>query len=63
MRRTRRTQRFNGLPDLYVFECRTCELTHAEEGAPPSESKLGTEIGPWHLDEFGNPTREIKRRD
>jgi hypothetical protein len=63
MRRTRRTQRFNGLPDLYVFECRTCELTHAEEGAPPSESKLGTEIGPWYLDEFGNPTREIKRRD
>jgi hypothetical protein len=25
----------------------------------------GTEmiIGPWYLDEFGNPTREIKARD
>jgi hypothetical protein len=20
-------------------------------------------IGPWHLDEFGNPTREIQARD
>jgi hypothetical protein len=25
--------------------------------------KLQMIIGPWHLDEFGNPTREIKARD
>jgi hypothetical protein len=35
-------------------------MSHTEEGAPPSEPKLKTEIGPWYLDEFGNPTREIK---
>jgi hypothetical protein len=62
MRLARRTRRFNGLPDLYVFECRTCEMLHTEEGGSPSEPKLKTEIGPWYLDEFGNPTREIKGR-
>jgi hypothetical protein len=35
-------------------------MSHTEEGAPPSEPKLKTEIGPWYLYEFGNPTREIK---
>jgi hypothetical protein len=25
--------------------------------------RFKTEIGSWYLDEFGNPTREIKRRD
>jgi hypothetical protein len=25
--------------------------------------KLQMIIGPWHLDEFGNPTREIKARN
>ena len=59
MRLARRTQRFNGLPDLYIFECQTCELSHTEEGARPSDPKLRTEIGTWNLDEFGNPTREI----
>ena len=62
MRLARRTRRFNGLPDLYVFECRTCEISHTEEGVPPSEARLRTEIGPWYLDEFGYPTREIKGR-
>jgi hypothetical protein len=63
MRLTRKTRRFNGLPDLYIFECRTCELSHTEEGVAPSEPILRTELGPWYLDEFGNPTRKIKRRD
>jgi hypothetical protein len=63
MRLARKTRRFNGLPDLYIFECQTCEVSHTEEGTPPSETELKTEIGSWYLDEFGNPTREIKRRD
>jgi len=63
MRLARKTQRFNGLPDLYIFECRTCDMSHTEEGTSPSETKFKTEIGSWYLDEFGNPTREIKRRD
>jgi len=63
MRLARKTRRFNGLPDLYIFECRTCDMSHTEEGAPPNEPKLRTEIGSWYLDEFGNPTREIKGRD
>jgi hypothetical protein len=25
--------------------------------------KLAMIVGPWYLDEFGNPTREIKARD
>jgi hypothetical protein len=25
--------------------------------------KLQMIVGPWYLDEFGNPTREIKARD
>jgi hypothetical protein len=62
MRLARKTRRFNGLPDLYVFECRTCEISHTEEGVPPSEAKLRTEIGPWYLDEFGYPTPEMKGR-
>jgi hypothetical protein len=62
MRLARKTRRFNGLRDLYVFECRTCEMSHTEEGASPSEPKPKMEIGPWYLDEYGNPTREIKGR-
>jgi hypothetical protein len=63
MRLARKTRRFNGLPDLYIFECRVCDVSHTEEGAAPSEAKLKTEIGSWYVDEFGNPTREIKTRD
>jgi hypothetical protein len=36
--------------------------SHTEEGTPPSEAKPKTEVGSWYLDEFGNPTREIKGR-
>ena len=46
-----------------IFECRTCQMSHTEEGAPPSKAGVKTEIGSWYLDEFGNPTREIKGRD
>jgi len=28
---TRRTQRFGALPDLYTFECITCNVSHTEE--------------------------------
>jgi hypothetical protein len=31
MRLVRRTPRFGGLPDLYTFECRSCEISHTEE--------------------------------
>jgi hypothetical protein len=63
MRLARKTRRFNGLRDLYVFECRKCDVLHTEEGGAPSELEPKVEIGSWYLDEFGNPTREIKRRD
>ncbi len=63
MRLARKTRRFNSLPDLYIFECRTCEMSHTEEVTPPDETERKVEIGSWYLDEFGNPTREIKRRD
>jgi hypothetical protein len=38
-------------------------MSHTEEGSAPSESEAKIEIGSWYLDEFGIPTREIKRRD
>jgi hypothetical protein len=37
-------------------------MSHAEEGVLATEAKAKTEIGCWHLDEFVNPTREIKGR-
>jgi transposase-like protein len=63
MRLSRKTIRFKGLPDLCTFECRTCNVSLAEEYGAPREITPATEIGPWYLDEFGNPTREIKRSD
>jgi transposase-like protein len=63
MRLARKTRRFNGLRDLYVFECQKCDISRTEEGGAPSERESAVEIGSWYLDEFGNPTREIKRRD
>jgi hypothetical protein len=41
--------------------CRLGQATTHEEGNPPSETDLKTEIGSQHLNEFGNPAREIKR--
>ena len=35
----------------------------AEECGAPREITAKTEISSWYLDEFGNPTREIKRSD
>jgi hypothetical protein len=63
MRLARTTRRFNSLPDLYIFECRKCDMSHTEEGSAPSKTEPKIEIGSWYLDEFGIPTREIKRRD
>jgi hypothetical protein len=34
-----------------------------QEVTRPGETERKIEIGSWYLDEFGNPTREIKRRD
>lgn len=34
MRLARKTPRFGGLPDLYTFECRSCAISHVEEGGP-----------------------------
>jgi hypothetical protein len=62
MRLARKTRRLNGLPDLYMFECRACQMSHTEEGVSATEAGAKTEIGSWYLDEFGNPTREIKGR-
>jgi len=63
MRLSGKTRRFNGLADLYRFECKKCDVSHTAEGTAPSELEPKIEIGSWYLDEFGNPTREIKRRD
>jgi hypothetical protein len=63
MRLGRKTRRFNGLPDLYVFKCQKCDMSHTAEGTAPSETEPKIQIGSWYLDEFGNPTRQIKRRD
>src|SRR5262249_29103127 len=49
MRLARKTRRFNGLPDLYIFECRMCQISHTEEGTPPSEAGIKTEIGSTSL--------------
>ena len=63
MRLARQTRRYKGLVDLYTFECRKCDMSHTAEGTAPSEREPAVEIGSWYLDEFGNPTRQIKRRD
>ncbi len=67
MRLARKTVRFNGLPDLCTFECRTCNVSLAEECGAPRETTArtggGADNGAWYVDEFGNPTREIKRHD
>ncbi len=48
MRLVRKTLRFSGLPDLYAFECRTCDVSHIEEGGAPREiTPNKTEIGSW----------------
>jgi hypothetical protein len=63
MRLARRTLRFGGLPDLVTFDCQTCDESHTEEIGPPRETSPKIDVGSWYLDEAGNPTREIKRRD
>ena len=49
----------------------TCTFLNAKNAICPIPRKAPcqakpspmVEIGSWYLDEFGNPTREIKRRD
>ena len=37
MRLVRKTLRFHGLPELYTFECRTCDVSLTQErSVPPS---------------------------
>jgi C4-type Zn-finger protein len=63
MRLVRRTPRFGGLPELMTFECESCGLSHIVEDARPRKVSPQTDISAWYLDEFGNPTREIKLRE
>jgi hypothetical protein len=35
MRLARITSRFDDLPDLYVFECRACGVSHIEQASLP----------------------------
>ena len=57
----RKTRRFNGLPDLYVFECRPCRISHTEESTPPDESNSKQELalGIW----TSSATRHAKSND
>jgi len=63
MQLIRRTQRFSELPDLCTFECGACGVSLFEECSAPRGTTPNTEIGSGYLHKFGNPTREIKRRD
>jgi hypothetical protein len=63
MRLVRRTARFGGLPALTTFEYESCGLSHIGEDARPRKVSPQTDISAWYLDEFGNPTREIKSRE
>jgi hypothetical protein len=40
MKLVRRTKRFGGLPDVYIFECRTCGVSHIEA----SHDEGGTDV-------------------
>ena len=48
MRLGRKTRRFNGLPDLYIFKCQKCDMSHTEkaprQAKPSPRSKLALGI-------------------
>ena len=46
MRLGRKTRRFNGLPDLYIFKCQKCDMSHTAEGTAPSENEPGAKLAP-----------------
>jgi hypothetical protein len=50
-------------PTCTFLNAKNAICPHTAEGTVPSETEPMVEIGSWYLDEFGNPTREIKRRD
>jgi hypothetical protein len=60
MQLTRVTIRFGALTDILMFECAECGTAHIEERGPQGAISPATRPGGWYLDEFGNPTREIK---
>jgi hypothetical protein len=49
--------------DVFAVEALISDLHPSAKGANCGKIQFKTEIGSWYLDEFGNPTREIKRRD
>lgn len=55
MHLARKTPRFGGLPDLYTFECLSCETSHIEEGGPAR--RRDTDL--FHL--FRKQARECRR--
>jgi hypothetical protein len=46
--------------NLGVQDCAELQVEIKQEKIPDAIKML---VGPWHLDEFGNPTREITRLD
>jgi hypothetical protein len=56
MKLVRRTQRFGGLPDLCIFECTACGISHTEECKP----------APWHAADIcrkqAEPCRDFARQ-
>jgi hypothetical protein len=46
--------------NLGVQECAELQTAIKQEKIPTAVKML---VGPWYLDEFGNPTREIKALD
>jgi hypothetical protein len=44
MQLIRRTTRFGGLPDLFIFECRVCGERHIEEGDVDRPSRSNEDL-------------------
>jgi hypothetical protein len=52
MKLVRRTQRFGGLPDLCIFECPACGMSHTEECKPTT----------WHAaDVYRKQAKECRK--
>ena len=62
MRLVRKTVRFNGLPDLCTFECRTCNVSLAEECGAPREMAARTDSADPGMS-MSSATRRAKSKD
>ncbi len=53
--------------DISLFQSQLTSEASQNNALPnmnkQTSPKLEMIVGPWHLDGFGNPTREIKARD